>query len=149
MGALICAPLRTSTRIIGVILLGDANRGASYAAADLKLLNTIALQTASAIENSFLCAEMIETARERAAFAAEFQVASSVQQFLLMSASRPTPGFNVESVCLPASEVGGDFFFVAPGDDGSLTANLGDVSGKGLTAAMRVATESGARRPAQ
>jgi len=51
-----------------VILLGDASRGASYAAADLKLLNTIALQTASAIENSFLCAEMIETARERSSF---------------------------------------------------------------------------------
>jgi len=146
MGALICAPLRTGTRIVGVILLGDANRGASYAAADLKLLNTIALQTASAIENSFLCAEMIETARERAAFAAEFQAASSVQQLLLTSASRPTPGFNVESVYLPASEVGGDFFFVAPGDDGSLTAILGDVSGKGLTAAMRVAMILGAIR---
>ncbi|MBS1803371.1 MAG: SpoIIE family protein phosphatase [Acidobacteria bacterium] len=146
LGALICAPLRTGTRIVGVILLGDANRGASYAAADLKLLNTIALQTASAIENSFLCAEMIETARERAAFAAEFQAASSVQQLLLTSASRPTPGFNVESVYLPASEVGGDFFFVAPGDDGSLTAILGDVSGKGLTAAMRVAMILGAIR---
>lgn len=146
LNALICAPLRAGQRTVGVIILGNSAEGASYSAADLKLLNTIALQTAAAIENSFLCAEMVETARERAAYAAELQAASSVQQLLLASASRPTPGFKVESEYLPASEVGGDFFFVAPAPDGSLTAILGDVSGKGLTAAMRVAMILGAIR---
>ena len=120
--------------------------GVSYSAADLKLLNTIALQTAAALENSFLCAEMVESARERAAFAAELQAASNVQQLLLQSASRATPGFQVESVYLPASEVGGDFFLVSPAADGALTAIVGDVSGKGLTAAMRVALILGALR---
>lgn len=144
--ALICAPLRAGQRAVGVITLGNSAENASYSAGDLKLLNTIALQTAAAIENSFLCAEMVETARERAAYAAELQAASSVQQMLLASASRPTPGFRVESVYLPASEVGGDFFFVSPAPDGSLTAILGDVSGKGLTAAMRVAMILGAIR---
>ena len=43
---------------------------ASYSAANLKLLNTIALQTAAAIANSILCAEMVDAARARAAFAA-------------------------------------------------------------------------------
>ena len=144
--ALICAPLRAGQRTVGVIMLGHSTDGVSYSAADLKLLNTIALQTAAAIENSFLCAEMVETARERAAYAAELQAASSVQQLLMASASSPTPGFKVDSVYLPASEVGGDFFFVAPAADGSLTAILGDVSGKGLTAAMRVAMILGAIR---
>jgi len=144
--ALICAPLRAGQRTVGVIMLGSSVEDASYSAADLKLLNTIALQTASAIENSLLCAEMVETARERTAYAAELQAASSVQQLLLASASRPTPGFTVDSVYLPASEVGGDFFFVSPASDGSLTAILGDVSGKGLTAAMRVAMILGALR---
>jgi hypothetical protein len=146
LNALICAPLRAGHRTVGVIILGNSAEGASYSTADLKLLNTIALQTAAAIENSFLCAEMVETARERAAYAAELQAASSVQQLLLASASRPTPGFKVDSVYLPASEVGGDFFFVSPATDGSLTAILGDVSGKGLTAAMRVAMILGAIR---
>ena len=144
--SLLCAPLRAGQRTVGVIILGNAASESSYSSADLKLLNTIALQTAAAIENSFLCAEMVETARERAAYAAELQAASSVQQLLLSSASRPTPGFHVESVYLPASEVGGDFFFVSPAPDGSLTAILGDVSGKGLTAAMRVAMILGAIR---
>lgn len=146
VNALICAPLRAGQRTVGVITLGNSVADAAYSAADLQLLNTIALQTASAIENSLLCAEMVEAARERAAYAAELQAASSVQQLLLAGASRPTPGFKVESVYLPASEVGGDFFFVSPAPDGSLTAILGDVSGKGLPAAMRVAMILGAIR---
>jgi serine phosphatase RsbU (regulator of sigma subunit) len=144
--ALMCAPLRAGQRTAGVIALASDTEGASYTAADLKLLNTIALQTAAALENAFLCAEMVETARERAAFTAELQAASSVQQLLLQGASRATPGFAVESVYLPASEVGGDFFLLSCAPDGALVAIVGDVSGKGLTAAMRVALILGALR---
>jgi len=144
--ALICAPLRAGQRTVGIIALASTAEDASYSAADLKLLNTIALQTGAAIANALLCAEMVDAARARAAFAAELQAASSVQQLLLQGASRPTPGFQVESVYLPASEVGGDFFFVSSAPDGSLTAVVGDVSGKGLTAAMRVAMILGALR---
>jgi len=146
LNALICAPLRAGQRTVGIIALANTAEGASYSAANLKLLNTIALQTAAAIANSLLCAEMVDAARARAAFAAELHAASTVQQLLLQSASRPTPGFQVESVYLPASEVGGDFFFVSSAPDGSLTAIVGDVSGKGLTAAMRVAMILGALR---
>ena len=88
LNALICVPLRAGQRTVGVITLGNSAEDAAYSTADLKLLNTIALQTAAAIENSFLCAEMVESARERAAYAAELQAASSVQQLLLASASR-------------------------------------------------------------
>jgi GAF domain-containing protein len=144
--ALIFAPLRAGQRTAGLIALASTEPDASYSAADLKLLNTIALQAAAAIENAALCAEMVESARERAAYAAELQAASSVQQLLLQGASRPTPGFQVESVYLPASEVGGDFFYVQPAPDGSLLAIVGDVSGKGLTAAMRVAMILGVLR---
>jgi GAF domain-containing protein len=144
--ALICAPLRAGQRTAGLIALASTEPDATYSAADLKLLNTIALQAAAAVENAALCAEMVESARERAAYAAELQAASSVQQLLLQGGSRPTPGFKVESVYLPASEVGGDFFYVQPAPDGSLLAIVGDVSGKGLTAAMRVAMILGVLR---
>jgi GAF domain-containing protein len=144
--ALICAPLRAGQRTVGLIALANTAPDATYSAADLKLLNTIALQTAAAMENSLLCAEMVDAARARAAFAAELHAASTVQQLLLQSASCATPGFQVNSVYLPASEVGGDFFLVSSAPDGSLTAIVGDVSGKGLTAAMRVAMILGALR---
>ena len=144
--ALICAPLRAGQRTVGIIALASNAADASYSAANLKLLNTIALQTAAAMENALLCAQMVESARERAAYAAELQAASSVQQLLLQSASNSTPGFEVDTVYLPASEVGGDFFFVQPAPGGALTAVVGDVSGKGLTAAMRVAMILGVLR---
>lgn len=136
--SLILAPLRTGQNTVGVIALATVNDRAAYSAANLKLLNTIGLQTGTAIRNAILCAEMVDSAAARASYMAELKAASSVQQMLLQGASRPTPGFHVDSIYLPASEVGGDFFFVQPCPDGSLLAIIGDVSGKGLTAAMRV-----------
>jgi hypothetical protein len=146
LNSLILAPLRTGQSTVGVIMLAHADGDSAYSAANLKLLNTIGLQTGTAIRNAMLCAEMVDAAAARAAYAAELQAASSVQQMLLQGASRPTPGFHVDSIYLPASEVGGDFFFVQPGPEGSLLAIIGDVSGKGLTAAMRVAMILGVLR---
>jgi serine phosphatase RsbU (regulator of sigma subunit) len=61
------------------------------------------------------------------------------------------PGFEVQSVYYSASEVGGDFFLISPSqdgvsNDGSLIVVVGDVSGKGLMAAMRVAMILGVLR---
>ena len=88
----------------------------------------------------------VRLARARALLAAEFAAAQQVQQLLLVGSSRPTPGFRVETAFHPASQVGGDFFLLSPLDDGSLLAIVGDVSGKGLTAAMRVAMILGVLR---
>jgi Stage II sporulation protein E (SpoIIE) len=74
----------------------------------------------------------------------ELELAHRLQNQLLLT--QATPGFAVESVYQPASEVGGDFFLVSPGPDGSLNAIVGDVSGKGLVAAMRVSMILGVLR---
>jgi hypothetical protein len=87
----------------------------------------------------FLVLRTVAIARERANAAAELEAAHTTQQLLLARSSQPTPGFQVESVYHPASEVGGDFFLVSSSPNGGLIAIVGDVSGKGLTAAMRVA----------
>ncbi len=94
----------------------------------------------------FLVIRTVRIARARAELAAEIQAARTVQQLLLARASEPTPGFLVESVYLPANEVGGDFFLFSPSPDGSLVALVGDVSGKGLLAAMRVSMILGVLR---
>lgn len=83
---------------------------------------------------------------EEERMAGEFQAAKTVQSLLIPAASPATPGFAVENVYLPAQEVGGDFFQVFPGNDGSLLIVVGDVSGKGLKAAMTVSTIIGALR---
>lgn len=76
----------------------------------------------------------------------EFETARNIQSLLIPTNPPATPGFSVESIYLPASEVGGDFFQVLPADDGSLLIVVGDVSGKGLKAAMTVSTIVGALR---
>jgi phosphoserine phosphatase RsbU/P len=94
----------------------------------------------------FLVLRTVRMARSRAAMASDLHAVQSVQEILLARASHPTPGFTVEHVYHPALEVGGDFFLVSPGPDGSLTAIVGDVSGKGLVAAMRVSMILGVLR---
>jgi hypothetical protein len=94
----------------------------------------------------FLMLRTVRIAHARADAAAEIAAAQTVQRVLLAKASQATPGFRVESVYLPANEVGGDFFLVSPGPDGSLIAVVGDVSGKGLMAAMRVSMILGVLR---
>jgi hypothetical protein len=76
----------------------------------------------------------------------DLEAARKVQNLLILSQTPVTPGFIIESVYLPAQEVGGDFFHIAPAPDGSVLVVVGDVSGKGLSAAMTVSAIIGALR---
>lgn len=75
---------------------------------------------------------------ERQGLSAEFEAAREMQQALVQRVPE-TPGLAVEFAYLPASQVGGDFYRVFPADDGATLVVVGDVSGKGLKAAMTVA----------
>lgn len=81
--------------------------------------------------------------RARDELRVEFEAAREVQE-QLVAAAVDVPGFKIESVYAPAKQVGGDFFRVLPGADGSLLVVVGDVSGKGLKAAMTVSAIMGA-----
>ena len=83
--------------------------------------------------------------RARDALQAEFEAARELQQ-RLVSPAVDLPGFRIESVYAPARHVGGDFFYVRPEEDGSILVVVGDVSGKGLRAAMTVNSVMGALR---
>jgi hypothetical protein len=95
----------------------------------------------------FLVDRTVRIARERNRAAAEVEAAQTVQRLLLSRSSIPTPGFSVDRIYRPASEVGGDFFLLSPlEEDGTLLAVVGDVSGKGLAAAMNVSMILGVLR---
>jgi len=66
------------------------------------------------------------------------EAARGMQEVMMPQQIGPTPGFAIEAVYIPAQEVGGDFFRLFPGPDGSLLVVIGDVSGKGVKAAMLV-----------
>jgi hypothetical protein len=86
--------------------------------------------------------------QEETRLSTEMEAARSIQSLLVPSAATSsTTRFAVESVYLPANEVGGDFFQILPEPgDGSLMVVAGDVSGKGLPAGMLVALLVGAIR---
>ncbi len=83
--------------------------------------------------------------RARDALQSEFETAREMQQRLVPPAV-DVPGFRIESVYKPAAHVGGDFFYIRPLERGGVLVVVGDVSGKGLKAAMTVNLVIGALR---
>jgi hypothetical protein len=80
----------------------------------------------------------IRVAREEERAAAELEAARTVQQILVPEEVSSIPGFSIQAVYQPAGQVGGDFYQVLPTPNGGLLAIIGDVSGKGMPAAMTV-----------
>ena len=88
----------------------------------------------------------IDNRRRQHAMEREFQNARELQQVLVPENLPALAGFDLTSAYRPAQEVGGDFFQIIPVEEGSTLIVLGDVSGKGLKAAMAVSMIVGAVR---
>jgi hypothetical protein len=88
----------------------------------------------------------IDSRRRQHALEQEFQNARELQQVLVPETIPALAGFSLTSAYRPAQEVGGDFFQIIPLEEGSTLVVLGDVSGKGLKAAMAVSLIVGAVR---
>ena len=111
------------------------------------------VQTGTLLHLFFLLALLVflirrfSLARQREErLAGEFEAARQVQQVLLPAELEPCPGFNVACVYEPAEQVGGDFFQQIADGEGGMSLVVGDVSGKGLPAAMAVSVLVGAIR---
>ena len=89
-----------------------------------------------------LLVRLLADRREKERLASEFEAAGVIQRLLLDKAVLSRPGLALEAIYAPAQEVGGDFYYVL---DGQLVV-VGDVSGKGLKAAMLVSLVIGALR---
>jgi len=88
----------------------------------------------------------VRISQEEQRSAAEISAARSVQALLIPTQLPSNRNFMLESAYLPVNGVGGDFFQVLPLKDDSLLIVVGDVSGKGLQAAMNSSTLVGALR---
>jgi Stage II sporulation protein E (SpoIIE) len=84
--------------------------------------------------------------REQARTAAELGAAREIQQRLVPASLPALAGYKLEAAYMPAQEVGGDFYQVLEQPDGCTLVVVGDVSGKGLKAAMTGALAIGAVR---
>ena len=86
----------------------------------------------------------LSAARQR--LSGEMEAARAVQQLLLTATDATGSDFVIETEYLPAQEVGGDFYYVLAPESDSRMVVLGDVSGKGLKAAMVVSVAVGILR---
>jgi sigma-B regulation protein RsbU (phosphoserine phosphatase) len=139
-----CTPLNTveyggsagSERRIGVLYLDSRERGyLQHAGA----LHALAAEAAIVIENARLYREVVE--KERAA--QELRIAAQIQQALLPPGLHSGKLADLAAVTTPCRAVGGDFFDYVQHDDGRLTFAVGDVAGKGTSAALLTAVVQG------
>jgi sigma-B regulation protein RsbU (phosphoserine phosphatase) len=140
--SVMCVPLLTPDReALGIIQLDTSDRK-QFAQEDLDVLAAVASQAAIAIQN----AQMHESLIERERVNRDLKLAEQVQKRFLPQSVPAIPGFEFFAHYDPAYEVGGDYYdFVAlPGH--RLAIALGDVSGKGVAAALMMAKFSGDTR---
>ena len=135
-------PVRSRERLVGAIVLGEKLSEATYAREDYEFLSAAAAQSAAAMENAFLYEELAEQERMKheLAIARRIQLASLPQKTPVVS------GLEIAGVSIPALEVGGDFFDYLNGSTDRLTVVVGDVSGKGTSAALYMSKVQGILR---
>jgi sigma-B regulation protein RsbU (phosphoserine phosphatase) len=132
--SLLCAPLSFSDQRIGAIELINRRGGdGHFHQRDVYPLQVLASSAALAIANNRMAASLVDAERARR----ELELAAEIQRNLL-PAAQPDP-FPVQGLNVPARTVSGDFFDFISIADGRIGFCLGDVSGKGINAAMLMA----------
>jgi serine phosphatase RsbU (regulator of sigma subunit)/anti-sigma regulatory factor (Ser/Thr protein kinase) len=139
-GVKIVVPLVTQGELVGLLNLGPRMSEQEYSADDRKLLDALAGQAAPAVRVAQLVRQQEGQARERERIEQELRVAQLIQQQFLPHELPELKGWHVAAYYRPAREVGGDFydFIELPGDRIGIV--VGDVTDKGVPAALVMAT---------
>jgi sigma-B regulation protein RsbU (phosphoserine phosphatase) len=143
---LYAAPILLDGQAKGLIVVGDkeSRRGVGpFRAEDRRTLELFANQAAIALEN----AELHRQALEKERLEREIELASQIQRQILPQGAPEIPGFELAGWYRPARHIGGDYYdFFALGTEGRTALVVGDVSGKGVPAALLVSTLHSALR---
>jgi serine phosphatase RsbU (regulator of sigma subunit)/anti-sigma regulatory factor (Ser/Thr protein kinase) len=139
-GIEVMVPLVSQGELIGVLNLGPRRSERPYNLDDRRLLDNLAGNAAAAIRVAHLVRYRAEQAQQRERIDQELKVATLIQkQFLPQEAPAPE-GWTVTPHYRPAREVGGDFYDFIPLPEGRIGLVVGDVTDKGVPAAMVMAT---------
>ncbi len=132
-------PLISRGELIGWNTLGARLSGQDYAQSDRRLLDTLASQAAPPVQVAHLLLKQKAEALERERFANELALARDIQQTLLPKSLPSLPGWQFAAHYQPARSVGGDFYDFLALPDGRLGVFIGDVTDKGIPAALVMA----------
>jgi sigma-B regulation protein RsbU (phosphoserine phosphatase) len=127
-------PIVSQGRIIGVFNLENDDLDA-YHEGHLEFLKTFASQAAAAIER----ARLLDAALEARKLERELEIARGIQESFLPKQAPVMTGLDLHGINISYREVGGDYFDFIPIVDNQLGLAIGDVSGKGVAAALLMA----------
>ena len=133
--SLLSVPLRLQGKLIGILNVFNKQTAEGFTPVDQKLLSIIATQSAHTIENARLYEEEQNLIHMRE----EMRLAHSIQLKLMPKSAPQIAGYEIAGKNIPAQDVGGDYFDFIPMEDAKLAFCLGDISGKGIPAALLMA----------
>ena len=133
-------PLSINEKLLGILSLGDKQSEEPFSSTDIRLLDTVAAQTGLALENGRLMAAVAAEVANREKTKRELEIAREVQERLFPQEYPPIEGIDYAGACRPALGVGGDYYDFIRISDSELGLAIGDVSGKGIPAALLMAT---------
>jgi serine phosphatase RsbU (regulator of sigma subunit)/anti-sigma regulatory factor (Ser/Thr protein kinase) len=140
VGVQLVIPLVSQSELVGLLNLGPRLSEQDYSADDRGLLTTLATQAAPALRVAQLVQEQQGEIRARERLEQELRVARLIQQTLLPKDLPALPGWQLAAYYQPARAVGGDFYDFLSFADGRLGLVIGDVTDKGVPAALVMAT---------
>jgi sigma-B regulation protein RsbU (phosphoserine phosphatase) len=136
VNARLIVPLVTNNRVLGFLSLGEKLSEEPYSKADKELLLTVAEQTAIALDYALLILQVTEQEK----FKRELEIAKDVQTQLFPQSFPALKTLEYSGICQAAQGVGGDYYdFLMLGTD-KLGIAVGDISGKGISAALLMAS---------
>jgi serine phosphatase RsbU (regulator of sigma subunit)/CheY-like chemotaxis protein len=133
----LAVPLIYQQHLLAVVALHETGRDQPWQDEDIQLITGVAEQAALALSQAKLYQRLQEKQQQ---IRAELEIARQIQNNLLRQSLPDIKGAKVQARCYPAHEVGGDFFEVFVHPKGDLWLAVGDVSGKGVPAALFMAS---------
>jgi sigma-B regulation protein RsbU (phosphoserine phosphatase) len=140
LGTNVLLPLTAREKLLGFISLGAKKSEVPFTGNDLRLLKSVANQTGLALENAQLLAAITEEVAQRERLNREVEIAREVQERLFPQELPSIRGLDYCGGCRPALGVGGDYYDFLALPEGQLGIAIGDVSGKGIGAALLMAS---------
>ena len=139
-GVVLVVPLISSGSLVGMLSLGPRRSERGYSTDDLRLLNSLAGYAAPAMRVGQLVRQQQAEARQRERIDQELKIAQIIQQQFLPKSLPDLPSWHVAAFYRPARTVGGDFYHFIPLPDGRVMFVVGDVTDKGVPAALVMAS---------
>ncbi|MFC2085439.1 GAF domain-containing SpoIIE family protein phosphatase [Bacteroidota bacterium] len=133
--SLLSVPMILKGKMLGLISVFNKRNNELFTEEDKRLLSIIAAQSAQVIEN----ARLYEEEKALISIKEEMRMARDIQQNLLPKENPEIQGFQISGTSIPAREVGGDYFDFIPLGETCTSFCVGDITGKGMPAAMLMA----------